>query len=238
MNATTNNPITHWMGGIAYEVAFWNNVYRWPWTFRGMMGWSNYGSDINLEGFDAVAFLAQKDNPKVLDVGCGMSYATGDHITVDGRQKPIDIDYVDPLAHCFNHILRRYDRHLPDITFGMAEYLSAFYPEKSVSLVIIQNALDHSSDPMKGIMEALEVLEPAGVLYLNHHPNEAETEHYKGFHQFNICEECGKLIVWNKHCRFDVAELTRNIAQTEVRKMPNGHVIAVLHKIEGGQRTP
>ena len=44
MKATTRsqkNIVTEkWLDGIAYEIAFWNNVYRWPHTFKGMMGWA------------------------------------------------------------------------------------------------------------------------------------------------------------------------------------------------------
>ena len=224
------NITTKWMNGIAYEVAFWNNVYRWKWTFNGMMNWSKHGGVITLEGFDANAFLAKTDKPKVLDVGCGMSYATGNHIMRDGQLTPLDIHYVDPLAGYFNRILARHRRKLPRIEFGMAEYLSAFYPAHDVSLVIIQNALDHSAHPMKSIYESIDVLKKGGCLYLNHHINEAETEHYKGFHQYNICRENGKLIIWNKNERHDVAELTAGFAELTVGLTENGHVAAVIRK--------
>ena len=52
-----------WLDGISYEIAFWNNVYRWSHTFRGMMGWANYGSKIELEGFDANDFLLNFEQP-------------------------------------------------------------------------------------------------------------------------------------------------------------------------------
>ena len=56
--------ISKWLKGIPYEVAFWNNVYRWNATFKGMMGWANYGSTISLEDFDANRFLLQKEHPE------------------------------------------------------------------------------------------------------------------------------------------------------------------------------
>ncbi len=222
-----------WIKGIAYEVAFWNNVYRWKRTFRGMMGWSHYGSVIELEEFDANSFLAGKESPVILDVGCGMSYATGNLISRNGTETPADIRYVDPLAPYFNRILRRYRRGLPEITFGMMEYLSAFYPEQDVDLVIIQNALDHSANPVKGIMEALETLRTGGILYLNHHPNEGETENYKGFHQYNITDEDGKLIIWNRDERSDINALIKDFADISVSRSAQGHVIAVITKTAG-----
>ncbi len=113
-----------WMRGIPYEIAFWNNVFRWTHTYNGLMNWSKFGSVIELEGYDANAELKDMASPKVLDVGCGMSYATGNFIEKDSVKVPLDIHYIDPLADYYNIILRRHKRQLPDIEFGMAEYLS------------------------------------------------------------------------------------------------------------------
>ena len=221
-----------WLKGIPYEVAFWNNVFRWKSTFQGMMGWSHYGEAIQLEQFDANAFLLQQPSPLVLDVGAGMSYATGNHLQTADGLRPLDIHYVDPLAFHYNKILRRHHRQLPPIDFGMMEHLSVFYPERNVSLVAIQNALDHSASPMKGIWEALAVLRQGGVLYLNHHPNEAETERYKGFHQYNITEEDGRLVIWNRAERICVDEQVQGMATVSTcRSAETGHVIAVLRKV-------
>lgn len=220
-----------WLSGIGYEVAFWNNVYRWKHTYDGLMGWSNHGKTIALEGFDANSWLAAIEEPTVLDVGSGMSYAVGNFIDRDGQQQPLDVHHVDPLAFHFNRILKRRKKPLPAIDFGMIEYLSAFFGENKADMVIIQNALDHSSNPIKGIKEALRTLRVGGVLYLNHHPNEAEMEHYKGFHQYSIMSEDGRLIIWNKQERHDIHELVAGYAQVEVQVIEeNQHVVAVIRK--------
>ena len=238
MNKEHNTSITQkWLDGISYEVAFWNNVYRWPHTFKGMMGWADYGSVINLEGFDANSFLASEKDPKVYDVGCGMSYAVGNNIQKDGRMLPLDIHYVDPLAIHFNSILRKHGKQLPPIEFGMAEYLSAFV-HGDATLITIQNALDHSSAPVKGIVEALTSLKEGGILYLNHHPNEAEMEQYKGFHQYNINEENSELIIWNKAERYNISQMLGSFASVEVRRMDNGHIIAVIKRRAAGGDIP
>ena len=222
--------IAKWLKGIPYEVAFWNNVYRWKHTRDGTLRWSNYGKEICLDGFDAPTYLKQFSNPVVLDVGCGMTYAPGNHLKAGEELLPLDVRYVDPLAPFFNKIKNRYRADLPEISFGMMEFLSSFYPVDSVSLVIIQNALDHSSDPVKGIIESLAVLRNGGVLYLNHHPNEAEVEHYKGFHQYNITNDGGRLVIWNRESRCDVADVLAGIATVEVSETEDGHVVAVLKK--------
>ena len=218
-----------WLGGISYEVAFWNNVYRWPHTFQGLMSWAHYGSVISLEGFDANAFLLTQDHPKVYDVGAGLSYAVGDHLDKEGELIPLDIHYMDPLANYFNRILKKYKKTLPAVEFGMTEYLSAFIPGDA-SLITIQNALDHSSSPIKGIVEALVALREGGVLYLNHHPNEAETEHYKGFHQYNIDETAGELVIWNQSEKIYVGRLLGAFASVETKRMDNGHIVSIIRK--------
>ena len=228
-----------WLDGISYETAFWNNVYRWPHTFKGMMGWSNYGSVIDLEGFDANSFLTGQRDPKVYDVGAGMSYAVGSFIDKgDGGLTPLDIHYLDPLAHHFNHILKKYKKRLPPIELGMAEFLSAFIPQGEASLITIQNALDHSANPMKGIVEALVSLRQGGVLYLNHHPNEAEMEKYKGFHQYNIDEKDGELVIWNPAVSLNVSRLLHGYAKVETQRMDNGHIIAVITKGSEADKLP
>lgn len=220
-----------WTDGIAYEVAFWNNACRWTKTFMSTMRWSHLGSVICLEGFDANRFLLSQPAGKVLDVGCGMSFATGNFVGEGQVRKPLDIHYVDPLAHYFNAIAARHKRELPTIEFGMMEHLSAFFPNQDTALVIIQNALDHSSEPIKGVIEALQTVRIGGVVYLNHHPNEAETEHYKGFHQYNINEDNGHLIIWNQEGRSDVTDMLKPFTTMEVnRQLDTGHIIAVIHK--------
>ena len=143
----------------------------------------------------------------------------------------MDIHYVDPLAWYFNDILKRNNRNLPAITFGMMEYLSSFYPNHNIDLVIIQNALDHSSNPVKGIVEAINALRMGGILYLNHHPNEAETEHYKGFHQYNITVKDEQLVIWNKKENIIINDLLHDFASIEVRRnLETGHIIAIIKK--------
>lgn len=199
-----------------------------------MMEWSNFNFVIDLEMFDVNSFLrgCGKEMPTVLDVGCGMSYATGNKMAVCGKELPLDMHYVDPLAAAFNRILRKRKVALPKIEPGMVEYLSSFFPSSSydVDLIIIQNALDHSAMPVKGIIEAIATLRMGGVLYLNHHPNEAETEKYKGFHQYNIINEGENLVIWNKKGKWIINDIVAEFADVTVNVHDNGHVIAVITK--------
>lgn len=186
-----------WIKGIPYEVAFWQSYYNNRKRLRDLFGWSLIGQECVLDNFDMAAFLAarKEEKPVILDVGCALSYAFGTKI----GGKDLDIDFIDPLAPFYNKILDKHKPELPHIKFGMTESLGAIYPENSVTFIHIRNSLDHSMNPMKGILQAVDCLKPGGVLYLNHFRNEAENEGYRGFHQFNIDIRKGTSGVVERH---------------------------------------
>jgi len=216
----TNN----WVNGIPYEIAFWEGLFSNKKRIESLFSWSKYNKEIELTHFDVSLFLAQKQNPIVLDVGCGMSFSNGDKL--NGKQ--LNVSYIDPLAPFFNKIIEKKKLNLPMITFGFIEYLSSFVHHKA-SLIIVQNALDHSKNPLKGILECIESLEIGGVLYLRHFINEAETESYRGFHQYNISTENHELIIWNKETKTNINFFLKDFTQTKVNTSGN-EVIAVITK--------
>ena len=224
-----------WLFGIPYEVAFWEASYRNKQARESLMAFSHYGQTLQLPGFDAQAFFAkQKDLSQalILDVGAGMTYLPGNKAVIDGQNVTLNVHYVDPLATYYNRILKKYQIDRPQVEFAMMEYLSACYPKHDVTLVMIQNALDHSANPVKGVLEAIDALKQGGVLYLNHHPNEAEYENYRGFHQFNITVENQQLIIWNKTERYNINELLRGIAQVETSIMDNNPVAVITKQAD------
>lgn len=221
-----------WLTGISYECAFWNSLYRNKEQREGLFRWSNYGRELSLHNFDATSFLDERStkihtDAIILDVGCGMSYCTGNLL----HGNPIDIHYIDPLAPFFNRILQRSHVNCPPIELGMIEFLSAFYPHHNVTLIMVQNALDHCVNPMKGICEAIDCLETGGVLYLKHYPNEAVKENYRGFHQFNIDEREGNLIIWNRTESHNITEELSPFASVIVSRYHTPEeVVAVITK--------
>ena len=219
----------NWLNGIPYENSFWEYTFRYKNRLKSLLSWSNLNSTLCLPAWDAMSFLSSLSQPKpiILDVGCGMSYATGN---LDPQLRPLNIHYVDALANYFNSIKNKYQPSLPNIEFGMMEYIGAFYPNHNISLIIIQNALDHCSNPMKAILEALDALHIGGCLYLNHHPNEAEHEHYRGFHKFNICVDDNlHLLIWNQSEHIIVDDEVRSFATMSCTEK-EGNPIAILTK--------
>lgn len=221
-----------WLSGIPYEVAFWRSYYGNKRRRRDLFSWSLYGKQCRLDGFDIDAYFRDIDckNPRILDVGCALSYAFGN--IIDGKER--EITYVDPLAPFYNRILRRYKIDRPAITYGMIESLTGAFGRNTADFIHVRNALDHCADPVAGIIQCLATLKLSRVLYLNHFVNEAEGEGYRGFHQFNITEEQGNLIIRNRKRKFNVTELLKNVAtvKTEIFEVEGRQrVVAVITKI-------
>lgn len=221
--------IRRWLTGIPYEVAFWRSYYADRKRRRELMEWSQYDRECTLDDFDIAAFIAACPNPEpvIVDLGCAMSYAFGNIIGGIPRR----VLYIDPLAPFYNRILSRYHIERPAITFGMAEYLSATNASLRADFIHIRNALDHCADPMFGILQALASLRVGGILYLNHFDNEALREAYRGFHQYNITEEDGKLLIWDRRLHKTwVDDIVAPFARVRTTITPAGRIVAVITK--------
>lgn len=218
--------------GIAYEEAFWRSQFGVKRARKGLYAWSRYGREIMLKNFDIVSFLDEWEQtrgsrPKVLDVGAGASFCTGNL----AHGKEIDLHCIDPLAAYYNKVIRKTrPQHFPLVEFGAIEQLSAFYPKGDVAFIHVQNALDHSRQPVQGIVECMRCLAQGGILYLKHFPNEAERENYRGFHQYNIDTENGELTIWNKSERHNINRMLDGFSKIEVTTSDIGEVIAVITK--------
>lgn len=105
----------------------------------------------------------------------------------------------DPLAPVYNALLQEAEiTPLVRTQFAPAEGLSAFFDHSEFDVVHCRNALDHSADPIAGIIEMLRVVKVGGTVILRHYRNEAETTRYVGFHQHNFDAKDGKFCIWNK----------------------------------------
>lgn len=217
-----------WLTGIPYEVAFWRSYYGNKKRRSDLFRWSFYDKPCVLDNFDIDKYIAALGtaNPTILDVGCALSYMFGN--IINGQH--IDVCYVDPLAPFYNRILNRYKIDRPEIKFGMIESLSGSFAPDTVDFIHVRNALDHCSDPFGGIIQSLVTLKKGGILYLNHFKNEAENEAYRGFHQFNITEKDGDLILWNKDTNINVTESCSEFAEVVTSKSNEGRIVSVITK--------
>ncbi len=116
--------------------------------------------------------------------------------------RSVVITAVDPLADEYDRILDEHSVKPPVRTKkGDGERLEDVVPMDSFDLVYSINAIDYSYDPLKAIKSMVRAAKPGGWAVLKHNVNEAEHEEYHGLHQWNLCEEKGEFVIWNKQQR-------------------------------------
>lgn len=228
MTKEERDSFNKWIKGIPYEIAFWESYYGHGKSLNALKSWSDYGKECRLDDFDILGFVSScNTSPLLIDLGCALSYTFG---TGYGG-KEVRVDRVDPLAMFYNRILEHHAPEMPRIKFGMLETISSEYEAGSVDFIHVRNALDHSANPVLGIMECLKCLRRGGVLYLNHHRNEALRENYRGFHQYNVDKADDNLIIWNNDARININETLAGIATVKCTLTDQGHVVGVITKI-------
>ena len=162
-----------WRDGVHSEVSFWSNWFategrEWPDDYtarlrpRPLVQWLQ---DLLPE--------QTGQQLRILDVGAGPITMAGTFVP----DRSAEILAVDPLAHFYASIISENQAEVPLSTeLAFAEDLSCRYEPSSFDIVNCQNALDHSIEPMSGVIEMFTVLKLNGAIFLGHRQNEAEFE--------------------------------------------------------------
>ena len=141
----------------------------------------------------------------------------------------LKITACDPLANYYAEILRALGVVPPIRTIqAFAEDLSCYFEKDWFDMVVCTNALDHSFEPMRGLVQMLEVVKLGGTVLLQHRLREAKSEKYAGFHQWNFDRQDGRFIMWNRTERIDVAEHIAPFAEVTVEDL--GWVVVTIRK--------
>lgn len=198
--ANIDEHIEEWISGIPSEISFWRTWVRdqggqWKNEFQQRTS-GNF--QFNLPA--ALRFVSN-GAVRILDAGSGPISNIGTFC--EGVK--IELVACDPLANFYEEILKEFEIRPPVITeFAFVEDLESCYSTNSFDVAHVRNALDHSFSPLIGIKSLLSVVRPMGCVILIHYENEAEHEHYSGFHKWNFSTNDGRFIIWNKENKIDV----------------------------------
>ena len=146
---------------------------------------------------------------RILDCGAGPLTVLGNQ----ARGYDVEIIPADPLAPIYDKLLKRHGlTPYPRTQYCPIEMIDRCFAQDYFDISHIQNALDHSENPLLGIINMLMVTRPGGLVYLWHERNEAENEKYVGFHQWNFdVDEQGSFII--KDARNNRTNVNDAIAQ-------------------------
>lgn len=230
-----------WLKGIAFELDFWDSWFRtkgreWPEDYARRVQRTREAEAWFLNPRSApprlirvlIRLFGRVPKPwslRILDVGAGPISVLAPYY----RGLPLNITAVDPLAPFYAEFAKRYRVKRPiETQQGSAEDLTAYFPLESFDIVHCQNALDHSFDPVRGIEEMLLVTKMGGRLGLVHNRNEAETENYQGFHQWNFDVRDEHFIIWNRETEVDVSATFA--AYSDIKAFRTGETVSVFFK--------
>jgi SAM-dependent methyltransferase len=175
-------PKTKWNAGLISEVRYWDSYIKTKGLQRPDLFELKFDPDLPLQERPA-ALLPNQDEINILDVGAGP-------LTYLGRKLPgkrLNIIAVDPLADEYDRIMDKYSvKPLIQTEKLAGEELTKRFGVNSFDLVFARNSIDHSYDPEKAILQMISVVKPAGYVLLEHIPNVAKDNHYKGLHQWNF----------------------------------------------------
>jgi len=162
-----------------------------------------------------------------LDVGCGLYTSCGSIV----GDRSLEVTAVDPLGDIYSSINDKYG-----ITtkikprFGMVEHLSDQFKKNSFDIVHMRNALDHSFNPILGILQMLYVCRVGGKVILIHRDNEAEKGQNTGFHQWNMTLKNGQFIIWRDNIEINInQELAEYVNVTFDPNAPQVAAYSVTH---------
>jgi len=174
---------SRWKAGIDSEINFWDSYFR----TKGLKWSDDYQSrfdpELPLQARVASLLPAALSEVNILDVGAGPLTYLGKKL----HGKNINISAVDPLADEYDKILKKYKINpLIHTKKCDAEKLEKVFPRNAFDLVFARNCIDHSYCPEKAIISMINILKKNCYVLLEHIPNEAENENYKGLHQWNF----------------------------------------------------
>lgn len=173
------------MDGIAHELNFWKGFVQTPRFLEGWVG-DHKTPELKDQMYAWLRALPSPDSLKVLDVGSGAVSL------LNGSFPKHNITTVDPLGSLYPFIFD-YAAHgiAPPIACGGEDMEF----ENEFDIVHISNAIDHTQDPKVCFEKLVKAARPGGFVAIQGFENEAVSENWAGFHQWNFVmdQETGEI---------------------------------------------
>jgi len=167
--------------------------------------------------------LKDLDCATIADVGAGMFSTTGS----TWENKKIILYPSDILADEYNEILTRHNVK-PIIPVKKEDMTNLSYDNNFFDIVNSINALDHCSNPMKALQEMYRVCKVGGWIYTRNFYNNAEYEHYNGFHEWNMADENDDCVIWNNENKFYVSDYFERFEVSRQSYIDNRDISIIL----------
>jgi SAM-dependent methyltransferase len=215
--------LTIWLNGISSELDFWKHYIE----TKGSEWKTNWEDLISNDRPFVLEKYLNSDTTRFLDVGSGPFSSCG----LKTAKTQLDFYAADPLAYIYK-ALKTKNGILTGITpdFAMVERLAQKYGINSFDIVHMRNSLDHSFNPLIGIIQMLSICKIGGKIILQHKENEAENENYIGFHQWNLCMESSEFVIWRPGIKYNVTKILKNYADILIENTLDDWVGVVLEK--------
>ena len=171
--------------------------------------------------------IGKKKEVTIADLGAGVISTTGSTWKgVKVNLYPSDI-WADEYAEMYKAYLIK-----PLIPVMKQDMEDLTYEDESFDIVHCANALDHSVDPFKSLMEMYRICKPGGWIYLRHYPNSGKKERYSMQHQWNIQKEGEDCLFWNYRRKFLLSACVKGFKTVKKRELSNEPVtiVSTLHK--------
>ncbi len=168
-------------------------------------------------------YLKGQEKPmKALEIGSGPTSTLAWAVDTGLLQ----LTAVDPLARDYHHLLagRGYGQYpVRPIALSGEQLLSHFEP-RSFELIYMRNSLDHTQYPRIVLANAVELLAPEGILYLEGYVKEGTHARWQGLHQFDFVPGEGSLTCTSEQgetCNL-LANLPLTIIEHATEDLPQG----------------